>query len=295
MSVQFELNEGEYYLLKFMDPEFKGETSGSTSNENSSFDEISFRMNLGSELDPDSSDDSSDDDSSDDEASFENLELVSDSDSDSITSSLQTSILEPGPRLVETCTICYEDFPFKTLPIVSSSCTHEPSACKACISESLTADQSSKILRFDCPTMGCGTVLEYPDIQRLADKEVFERYDRELNRYFLKTIPNFLFCGASSSCYYGEELAKGTTTMKCATCGSVTCVECEVVHENVTCEQFKRGITAAQARDEEVVEGAKWVEENAKTCPGCQRIGWRESGCDHMECKSRRGPYYPNT
>ncbi|KAI5778577.1 hypothetical protein EDC01DRAFT_634678 [Geopyxis carbonaria] len=207
-SVEFELSEGEYYLLKFMDPEFNGETSGSTSDDSYSSDEIIFDIDLRSESDSDSGSDS-------------------DSDSDSISS-------------FETCTICYEDFPLKTLPTVSSSCAHDPSACKTCLSESLIADQSCKILKFDCPILNCDATLEYADIHRLADKSVFERYDRELSRSFLKTIPNFLFCGASSGCDYGEELQNSATTMSCATCGSVTCVDSKEALQQLKQEMKRR-------------------------------------------------------
>lgn len=75
------------------------------------------------------------------------------------------------------CIICTEtknvfQFPSKS---ITKSCTHPPTACKACISTSITTDLKTKSWRdIRCPE--CREPLQYDEVQKYADPESLERY-----------------------------------------------------------------------------------------------------------------------
>lgn len=55
----------------------------------------------------------------------------------------------------------------------------------------------------------CDATLEYDEVQALADRETFERYDRLLLGLLVDAEPNFIWCshgcGSGQVCLFGAE------------------------------------------------------------------------------------------
>lgn len=186
----------------------------------------------------------------------------------------------------EECQACLDTLPLDQFPVITLQCEHPPRCCITCLPLYFTSTQSSRALEFPCPVGGCPLLLSFEDIQRLAPPEVFQRHDAGLQRAFLRELEDFVFC-SRDGCGYGTQIPdrRDGAILRCEVCRTETCAMCEVTHEGVTCEQFRRGETASGVRSAENAAAEVWVRTHARNCPGCQRMGFRETGCNHITCE----------
>ena len=85
----------------------------------------------------------------------------------------------PTPDVVNLprdCVVCFENLTVENTPKrnITTSCTHEPDVCTACLSTSISTQFTGKVWdQIDCPT--CGERLGYQDVQEFGDSKVFGR------------------------------------------------------------------------------------------------------------------------
>jgi len=84
---------------------------------------------------------------------------------------------------------------------------------------------------------------------------------------------------------WGDVPCETSQEQYCPECKQPTCLPCDAVHDGLTCEQHKRNMTVADARQEEVAGGEAWLASNAKKCPWCNVLVHKEAGCDHCTCE----------
>lgn len=76
------------------------------------------------------------------------------------------------------CLICYDSFDPVKSPMrqPTSSCTHEVSICKPCLSASISSQLESKLWTgISCPVLACDEILGYDDIKEFAEPQIFAR------------------------------------------------------------------------------------------------------------------------
>ena len=78
------------------------------------------------------------------------------------------------------CVVCGSDQDEAAIPDVpaTNACGHEPEICLDCLQRIIeTSILSGTFLSgIPCPTLGCGQIMTYFDVQRWAGPEMFERY-----------------------------------------------------------------------------------------------------------------------
>ncbi|CCX31495.1 Similar to Probable E3 ubiquitin-protein ligase ARI9; acc. no. Q9SKC3 [Pyronema omphalodes CBS 100304] len=195
-------------------------------------------------------------------------------------------------RTTVTCILCTNECLRSDCPTVTSQCKHPKHSCIDCVRRWLNISQETKYLEFRCPGDQCKADLSHGDLRRVADSELFAKYERETLKNVLRNLPGFFFC-LGAGCEYGEELDNGVKEgiFVCKACNSRTCLSCEAIHDNVSCDQFKRGLTSLDmVHEEEMALSLQWTNQNAKRCPGaeCGRLIWRHAGCNYMMCSMCR-------
>ncbi|KZO93620.1 hypothetical protein CALVIDRAFT_245668 [Calocera viscosa TUFC12733] len=188
-------------------------------------------------------------------------------------------------RSIAHCTVCdrWVDMPRRQATV---RCVHDERVCEECLRTYL-AYQTDK-LAIRCPIPSCPESLELADVQRWADREVFDHYDQFLLRRHLAEEPSFSWC-KNPACKSGQLHAP-----EAATCTLVTCHACAANwcsahdipwHEGMTCAQYdqsRRGWLRGEQWKERKVR--LWVKRKTKKCPGCGTHIERSEGCDHITC-----------
>ena len=159
------------------------------------------------------------------------------------TTTTDTSNNPVGDQTVLTCISCASDLPaeeFSESPL-TQSCDHPHSACKDCVKqwiETQLGDGSWSEIK----CLECNETMEYGDVQRHADAEVFRRYDAMSARSWLNNEENFVWC-RNQGCGFGQvhEGGKNLPLFQCMACMSRFCiVHEEPWHEGETCAAFDR-------------------------------------------------------
>ena len=76
------------------------------------------------------------------------------------------------------CLICYDSFNPAETPVrqPTSSCEHEVNICKSCLSASISSQLETRMwTRISCPATACNKLLDYNDVQELAEPKTFAR------------------------------------------------------------------------------------------------------------------------
>eukprot|EP00298_Acanthocystis_sp_HF-20_P026811 c4641_g1_i1.p1 GENE.c4641_g1_i1~~c4641_g1_i1.p1 ORF type:complete len:262 (-),score=70.17 c4641_g1_i1:10-762(-) len=162
-------------------------------------------------------------------------------------------------------------------------CNHPPKYCQECVSKHIEAEVNNKGRRTDipCPS-NCGSTLEFDDIRRLARKNVFEFYDKQLMNKMLRDLPTFRWC-KNSKCGSGQECIDGENNniIKCHACHQLSCYVHDIPwHYEMTCSQYDASIS-----QEEVAANKQFILSRTKPCPKCGTNIEKNDGCDHMTCK----------
>ena len=152
-----------------------------------------------------------------------------------------------------TCVSCTDELPPSDFPQspLTLSCTHENSACKTCIGQWIDTQLSDQSWN-EIKCLECKELMQYPDIQRHAEPEVFERYDQLAARSVLNNEPNFVWC-TNRGCGFGQvhEGGKDMPLFQCKACRYRFCiVHGEPWHEGETCKAFDRRMNGEEPLDE---------------------------------------------
>lgn len=137
------------------------------------------------------------------------------------------------------CTICFDDFSATVRPPawISLACQHEPSACSDCVAKSIRSDLETRMWNdIRCPE--CKEKLIHDDIQRLADRETFDRYDQISLRKAVEEDKNFVWC---LKCNSGQLHKSGQSQpiVRCRACGFRSCFKHSIEwHDRLTCDEY---------------------------------------------------------
>lgn len=191
--------------------------------------------------------------------------------------------LEVIPGFV--CDICCEDE--DGLESFAMKCGHR--YCVDCYRHYLTQKirEEGEAARIQCPSDGCGRILDSASLDVLVTQELSGRYQELLNRTYVEDKDNFKWCPAPDcpnalECgVKKKDLDKIVPTVECH-CGYRFCFGCpNPDHQPAPCELVKKWLKKC-ADDSET---ANWISANTKECPKCNSTIEKNGGCNHMTCR----------
>ncbi|CAG8519249.1 11735_t:CDS:2 [Ambispora gerdemannii] len=134
-----------------------------------------------------------------------------------------------------------------------------------------------------CPTSECTQQLEHHDVKRLAELEVFERFDTFSLREALRQMLEFRWC-KSAGCGSGQIHFEGDEApiMTCEACQKKSCYTHDIPwHEEMTCSEYDEMMKYAEAE----TATQEYLKRETKPCPKCGVHITKDGGCNHMSCK----------
>lgn len=191
--------------------------------------------------------------------------------------------LQAAPGFV--CDICCEDE--DGLQTFAMKCGHR--YCVNCYRQYLTQkiQDEGESARIQCPSDGCGRILDSRSLDLLVTPELTDRYNALLNRTYVEDkdtfkwcpapdCPNAIECGVKK-----KDLDKIVPTVECL-CGNRFCFGCaNPDHQPAPCDLVKRWLKKC-ADDSET---ANWISAHTKECPKCSSTIEKNGGCNHMTCR----------
>lgn len=183
------------------------------------------------------------------------------------------------------CDICCEDD--EDLESFAMKCGHR--YCVGCYRQYLKQKiiEEGEAARIQCPSDGCGRILDSKSLDILVTPELVDRYHQLLHRTYVEDKDIFKWCPAPDcpnavECWVKKvELDRIVPTVEC-TCGNRFCFGCpNNDHQPAPCELVKRWLKKC-ADDSET---ANWISANTKECPKCQSTIEKNGGCNHMTCR----------
>ncbi|KAK2609141.1 hypothetical protein QQS21_002368 [Conoideocrella luteorostrata] len=184
-----------------------------------------------------------------------------------------------------TCDICLEDG--DDLPSFALKCGHR--YCLHCYRQYLSQKikGEGEAARIQCPSDGCGRILDSRSLDLLVTPELAGRYTELLNRTYVEDKDMFKWCPAPDcpnvveSAIKKKDLDKIVPSVECL-CGYRFCFGCpNPDHQPAPCELVKKWLKKC-ADDSET---ANWISANTKECPKCGSTIEKNGGCNHMTCR----------
>ncbi|KAJ4141185.1 hypothetical protein NW768_000393 [Fusarium equiseti] len=183
------------------------------------------------------------------------------------------------------CDICCEDD--EGLESFAIKCGHR--YCVDCYRHYLTQKirEEGEAARIQCPSDGCGRILDSASLDVLVTPALADRYQELLNRTYVEDKDNFKWCPAPDcpnalECgVKPKDLGKIVPTVECR-CGYRFCFGCpNPDHQPAPCDLVKKWLKKC-ADDSET---ANWISANTKECPKCNSTIEKNGGCNHMTCR----------
>ncbi|KAH7155203.1 hypothetical protein B0J13DRAFT_220603 [Dactylonectria estremocensis] len=183
------------------------------------------------------------------------------------------------------CDICCEDD--KGLQSFAMKCGHR--YCVDCYRHYLTQKirDEGEAARIQCPSDGCGRILDSRSLDLLVTHDLTDRYHELLNRTYVEDKDVFKWCPAPDcpnaiECVVKKkDLEKIVPTVECR-CGNRFCFGCpNPDHQPAPCHLVKKWLKKC-ADDSET---ANWISANTKECPKCNSTIEKNGGCNHMTCR----------
>lgn len=146
-------------------------------------------------------------------------------------------------------------------------------------------------IKVRCWSFHCHQILSHATIQKYAEAEAFNTYDRELCQLYLEQTKSTLRC-AFENCD-GAEWTDNAECEKsrifhCPSCGRDTCLECNgpyQMHLDRPCPVGKDARNPIRIKLAETRSKLKLKTKNK--CPQCPLRYEKMGGCDHIVCGSR--------
>ncbi|EXX57176.1 hypothetical protein GLOIN_2v1725015 [Rhizophagus irregularis DAOM 181602=DAOM 197198] len=176
------------------------------------------------------------------------------------------------------CNICYSDSPKFPSPI-TSKCTHSVLACTSCFEKHIESQIEKGILQ-NIKCLQCDEILDYHDIKRIVNNELFQRYDVALLRHTLRQMKDFRWC-KRTNCGWGQIHNGGDDApiVTCKACGAKSCFTHDVPwHEDSSCSKFAEQLLRDTAANQ------AYYDRHTKNCPKCKMPIEKNDGCEHMTC-----------
>lgn len=183
------------------------------------------------------------------------------------------------------CDICCEDG--EGLESFAMKCGHR--YCVDCYRHYLTQKirEEGEAARIQCPSDGCGRILDTCSLDLLVTPDLTDRYHELLNRTYVEDKESFKWCPAPDCPNAVEcgvkkkDLDKTVPTVECR-CGNRFCFGCaNSDHQPAPCDLVKKWLKKC-ADDSET---ANWISANTKECPKCNSTIEKNGGCNHMTCR----------
>jgi len=150
------------------------------------------------------------------------------------------------------------------------ACTHR--ACTECLTDAVErAIDAGVIGRVHCGTQNCNALLTQNEVYNLipagARRTVYDRFRIQAN-------PNGRFCpGVNCNSGHIYNPVHGPQQIVCIDCRHAHCNDCLVQHRQ-----------GARCQPRNVAENAVRGNPNVRACPQCQRVIYREAGCNYLRC-----------
>lgn len=176
---------------------------------------------------------------------------------------------------VETCQICFDEFPSRYLSQIG--CNHL--FCNDCWKAYLAEAVSSKgpcCLDLRCPIPDCPMLVRREQFYDLAGPQVGRSFDRILVKKYVEDSKLLKWCPGPDCVYASEKsdyLEEDSTQKDKAVdltcvCGHLFCWNCLTeAHRPVDCETVKKWLRKNSAESENL----NWILAHSKPCPKCKR------------------------
>lgn len=231
------------------------------------------------------------------------------------TNTVQESVGEKQ----KICVVCTDEkVPSKFY--VLKNCGHAD-FCRECLEQALTvAVVENNVKNLKCLNTDCGMPLDYDEIAKILDPEMFRTFDKLLMETEVvgmadaETCPN-AECGLKS--FHARSAADATRVTVCPHCRKEFCLVCKAMLNGSTnnheCEQtnpaIRQAVDAYENASASVAERIRLEESYGKTrlqswianrqsqrvmdgmkkCPRCRMPTEKTEGCNHMTCKTSGG------
>lgn len=187
---------------------------------------------------------------------------------------------KPKPKKID-CTTCGRKLAPSSFPdyLPTDNCKHLINTCKACTQTYIALQLDNTTYdRLACPE--CPELMANADVERLAAKKVYERFDELERRGIAEKVPGWRWC-LSSKCRAGQSSVSKDDICICDTCGAKACVPCDrPYHDGETCTQYQE---RTQQEDEKAT--AEKIAEVCKQCPKRRKNIEKNGGCDAVQCE----------
>lgn len=176
------------------------------------------------------------------------------------------------------CLICAMEYTGKECTALS--CKHP--ICNFCWGQYLSLKINEAVVDdLNCPCSGCKVIVSSEAIQKLVDKETWQKYERFQAHSFVEHNSSATWC-PSPGCgnVITSDMIRGKV-VQCS-CSYRFCVTChQEAHAPASCEQVKYWLS--KCKDDS--ETTHWVGANTKDCPRCHVAVEKNGGCNHMTCR----------
>lgn len=176
---------------------------------------------------------------------------------------------------VWTCGICFSEYlgsEMHQLPV----CEHF--FCTGCMTEFVTTHINEASVRsMACPEPSCKEEIPAISVQKLVNKDLYDRYDRLMLVRALNSMNDLAYC-PQKNCAIAIAVPKGVKNATCPGCHYQFCLNCFGAFHGLTmCPRYL-------TEDEKDSLSKKCILDIGKHCPNCQMIIEKNGGCDHMYC-----------
>ncbi|ESP05337.1 hypothetical protein LOTGIDRAFT_181176, partial [Lottia gigantea] len=186
------------------------------------------------------------------------------------------------------CKLCLMECPLQDMyELIDCKCLY----CEMCVRQYLSVMiKEGNVSDITCPDAQCKKhgSLEKHEIQKLVDKNMYERYKRLCYMEEVDLDPNRTFCpeaGCETVCHVCSSRLEenvSATPVQCPTCGLQFCSVCKSKwHASKSCDE-----AMSKGRQEDLgIPFSSSEDAKIKRCPVCHVPIERNDGCAQMMCK----------
>ena len=191
----------------------------------------------------------------------------------------------------QECSICLDEK--SKADFVTLSCQH--SYCQVCVEYLVDqAIREKNTNQLKCPNQECARTISQEDIRSITnDQAKIDAIAEIRTRELLAKESETKQCPTPDCSYAFLSPKNVKQSITCPQCDKQYCSACLIKHtQDVTCEQADKNKTEERQSEE-------WKKINARQCPQCSKVIYRDGGCPSMQCPCGHGfcwnclgPYY---
>jgi ariadne-1 len=175
------------------------------------------------------------------------------------------------------CAICINEYPASNM--LCLPCGHP--FCEDCWRDYIRESRSKALIR-RCPHEDdCPCRLLVSDVRLLLGDDSASEFEDVILQCHIEADPTLRRCTSPTCEYIITHDAIGLCHVALCQCGQRVCWRCRgEAHSPLACEYLDRWAKITEAESMQ----AKWICENTKPCPRCNRRIEKNGGCNHMTC-----------